>query len=260
MNYQKIAELYENDSKIRELIPSDILNWGMRVMDENWTKAKTETAKNIVEHKVGHTKEVIEAGWEIMEREKSVDWDIKTGTIVCFLHDIGRFPQAQTDTLIDQKSGIDHGALGSETFKEQNFGVKDKELISEAIYGHSRKAYEGKNEYCKFVRDADKLALFRNYEKMEAIDTRAHGLLGNEISEDRLSEFLGGEVCVDDTRFKSVADWYLHNGTWMWDLNFEATKQIWREENYPSMLISKFEKLNIDKDKFELIKKRLLMF
>ena len=259
MNNPVIEELYLKDEKLSALVPEEIIKWATEVMDENWTKAKDAGPKQKAQNKIVHTKEVVKAGWEIMENEKSIEWDKKIGTIVCFLHDIGRFPQIHSNTFIDADSGIDHASLGSEMFLKEQFDVPAREEIAEAIYWHSRKENQSTSPYAKLARDADKTALFRIYDLMEKGDTRAYNLTGNEIREEKLNDFLNNTM-TPYSGFRSVAEWYLFNGTWLSDLNFEATKNIFRQEKYPEMLLNKFKALGIDFAKLALIEQKFTSF
>lgn len=236
-----------------------IVDWAKQVMNDNLKAASDDESRSRVLWKMRHTQDVIKAGKEIMENEKSIEWDSEVGYLICLLHDIGRFPQAHTKTYDDARSGMDHASIGVEMVKEQDFKIKDIDVILDAVYWHSRKINESTSVYAKLVRDADKTANFRHFLEMETSDLAEYKLSGNEINEDYLKRFLEGYNTIDKD-FKTAAEWYLYNAAWMWDLNFEATKKIWREEKYPEMLLKKFKDLGVDSNQFRLIEEKIISF
>jgi len=245
--------------KLLKLIPEEILKWGLLVMKENLQKTETEGAKKRIEHKIRHTMGVVEEGNKIMEREKTVNWDKSLGITICFLHDMGRFPQALKNTYSDELSKIDHAELGVEMIKEQGFLHPKMDVLLDAIYWHSRKENKSKSDYAKLIRDADKSENFSRFADMEKWDLSDNNMKGNTIRDTYLKNFLDGYLAVTKD-FATAAEWYLRAGSWMWDLNFEATKQIWREKGYPEMLVGRLKALKIDSGQFELIKKRFESF
>lgn len=210
----------------------NIIDWGMKIMNDSLAMAGNENIKHRITYKMKHSSDVVLAGQEIMAREKTIKWGLETGMITCFLHDIGQFLQ-----IINKNNNkylkMDHGKLGARMIKEQNFKNIDMKKIIEAIIWHSKKTYKGKNIYCKLVRDADKTAKFRHYNEME--------------------EYHAKNKVID-------IDWHWYYYQWFWDVNFEATKKIWRSEEYLNLIINKFEKLGMDSDKLQLVKNKLSNF
>jgi len=242
-----------------KLVPEEMLKWGLLVMKENLQKAETDGARQRIEHKIKHTMRVVEEGNTIMELEKTVKWDKSLGIIICFLHDMGRFPQALKNTYSDELSKMDHAEVGVNMIKEQGFVHSKMDIILDAIYWHSRKENKSNSDYAKLIRDADKSENYDRFEDMEKWDLSDNKMKGNTIGEMYLNNFLDGYLAVTKD-FTTAAEWYLRTGSWMWDLNFEATKQMWRDKGYPQMLVGRLEKLGIDKEQFGLIKKRFMSF
>jgi len=242
-----------------KLVPEEMLKWGLFVMKENLQKAETEGARQRIEHKIKHTMRVVGEGNKIMELEKTVKWDKSLGITICFLHDMGRFPQALKNTYSDELSKMDHAEVGVNMIKEQNFVHPNMDIILDAIYWHSRKINESKSDYAKLIRDADKSENYDNFEGVEHWDLKVNKISGNIIRKAFLKRFLGGYTVIDKD-FKTAAEWYLYIGTWLDDLNFEATKQMWRDKGYPEMLVGRLKALKIDSGQFELIKKRFESF
>ncbi len=240
------------------------IEWAKKVMKDSFEAAKDEVARKRVKHKIEHTWEVVKAGKEIMERDlqvsgQAVKWDKDTVYLTCLWHDMGRFPQIHTGTFDDKDSGLDHASLGVEMIRGQGFKIKNLEEILEAIDWHSRKINKSNNPYAKLIRDADKTANFRHYVEMEEIDWETYNLSGTIIREEYLNRFLAGYEKME-AEYETIAEWYLHNSAWMWDLNFEATREIWREEKFPAMILNKLKKLGIDSRQYELIENKINSF
>jgi HD superfamily phosphohydrolase YqeK len=247
------------NQKLLKLVPEEILKWGLWVMKENLQKAETNGARQRIEHKIKHTMRVVEIGNMIMERETTVKWNKSLGIIICFLHDIGRFPQALKNTYSDELSKMDHAEVGVDMIKQQSFVHPKMDIILDAIYWHSRKENKSNSDYAKLIRDADKSENYDRFEDMEKWDLSDNKMKGNTIREMFLNNFLDGYLALNKD-FISAAEWYLWIGSWMWDLNFEAARQMWRENAYPEMLVGRLKKLEINKEQFELIKKRFESF
>jgi hypothetical protein len=202
---------------------------------------------------------VVEAGNTIMDRETTVKWDKSLGIIICFLHDIGRFPQALKNTYSDELSKMDHAEMGANMIKEQKFVYPKIDIIIDAVYWHSRKENKSSSDYAKLIRDADKTENYERFAEMEKWDLSDSKIKGNIIRDTYFEGFLKGYLAIDRD-FTTAAEWYLHVGTWMWDLNFEATKQMWRENKYPEMLVERLKKLKVDEKQMKLIEARFLSF
>lgn len=229
--YQK---LYFEDKKFSEIVPEEIIDWVKQIILENYNKTINPEIRYKMMIKVNHTKKVVEAGWEIRKNSKNLD--LLLVSLVCFLHDIGRFPQVLNNTFSDVKSKIDHGMLAYEMIKNKKMNVSDadKDKIAEAILWHNKKNYTGSNPYAFLIRDADKIALFREFEKLEE-NANNEGFKGSFISNEVLNEFklkknLSKEI------IKTKNEWLLYTYSWLWDLNLESSKKIALKENFADII------------------------
>jgi len=208
--------------------PGAIQNWAKKIVEENLAAAKDEGAREKVIYKVGHTQMVVDMGREIMLNIPEFEWNETQVEVICFLHDIGRFPQVLKNSYSDLQTGIDHASLGAKMIAEENFpweewGLKGNEII-EAVKWHNQKEYLGENIYAKLIRDADKNALFLDFEVMARV-AREEKKLGNKIKPEiwgklERRETLGHELT------KSNSEWAINVATWLWDLNFAYSKKI----------------------------------
>ena len=135
-----------------------------------------DTQNEHIAMKIGHSIRVMDISGEIAKDLNLKDEQIELAKMIGLLHDIARFEQwTRYKTFKDSKS-IDHGDLGVEILKENDFIRKfvDEEkydkIILTAIKNHNKYKIE-KNlteeelMFSKIIRDADKLDIM--YEGVE---------------------------------------------------------------------------------------------
>jgi len=250
-----LNELYVDDEVIRKNIPKKVIIGATGVMRENYETAKSEEVREKVVNKTIHSREVVKAGADIMNRSPGQQWGFSLGLLICFLHDIGRFPQVQKNTFSDRISGIDHACTGCQMIKEAGFS---SEIIDEAIFNHSRKEYLGENIYAKLIRDADKLAIFRAVERLSTI-AESVGYPRGKISKIMVDSFVD-KINIETKHLKTKADWILLFGIWFWDLNFEPTKELAREEKIPERIVRLLTEEGLAAEELRRIKSGMLEF
>jgi hypothetical protein len=258
-NRQTFVNTFFNKDYIHQYILSEVFHWGTHVISENFTIAKSTNSNSKIWHKLIHIIHTTNAGLEIMQKEKTIDWNYQTGITLCFLHDIGRFPQAQTNSFDDSVSKIDHAKIGADMIKAQNFNIKNIDLIIDAVYWHSRKINKSNTNYSKLIRDADKVAIFEHFQNMEDSENPpiANSLFVNKIRHQYLDTFLNSNETLDN-KFETNAERLLCMYTWFRDLNFESTKQICQEKNYPDMILRYMNNLKLDNQQMKLIKNKTM--
>jgi|GEM_PF-6554009 hypothetical protein len=251
------------DSNFIELVPDVISKWFLDLLVKQGTNTESEEGKAWFLHKLLHTKRVFDAGLQIMNSAlDGITWNKNQGAIICLLHDLGRFYQANRNHLSDEKTKIDHAEAGANLFCSKGFSIPksflcDDDVIVESVYWHSRRSYEGENVYAKFARDADKIGIFREFPLQERFAKRmwSTGLLSKEILEDLINHRVG-----DTKEIRTVQDFLVLYATWFWDLNFRASRQIAREEKFTNLIKERFEKYGIEVGVREEIDKVLVEF
>lgn len=222
---------------VNSWVPKEIVEWVEGVVWKNYLSTDEISVKEKIEHKVSHTLQVVETGWEIMEQEKI--FNKKQGVIVCFLHDIGRFPQLKQNSYSDTLTGIDHGGLGAKMVGELNYDFEkeglNKSEIVEAIMWHNKKEYKGNNIYAKLARDADKTALFLILDYMEKEEIEI-GHTGNNIKEEVLEKLEKGE-CTDNKSVESVSEMALNVASWLSDINYSYSKVLAKKSKIEEKII-----------------------
>lgn len=102
------------------------------------------------------------------------DRDLYLSNIIALFHDFGRFEQIKEFDSFNDQTTIDHADLGAKLLIDENqienfvddLTDEEKDLIKVAIVNHNKYAIEeGLAErqqlFCKIIRDADKVDIFR---------------------------------------------------------------------------------------------------
>jgi hypothetical protein len=205
-----------------------------------------EDQKNI-SLKEHHTTRVCENIVEICRRLSLDGHQTMLAETVALFHDIGRFPQyAQYKTFRDSIS-VNHGLLGAQTLLKKGvlhaLPENEQELIIEAVKFHNAFSIPKKENatltfFIKLLRDADKLDIWHVFiEFYESTDKNmAHAItLGlpdiPEYSKDILSYFSQKRV-VSLSQLKTVNDFKILQLSWLYDLNFTPSFQLFSERDY----------------------------
>jgi len=206
--------------------------------------------------KVVHTYHVSENARKIAEKLNLNEEDIELAELIGLLHDIGRFEELKITNELNSIK-FNHAMHGSKMLFEQglikNF-IEDRqydEIIKKAIENHSKLEIEkGLDErtllHSKIIRDADKLDNYRvkKEESIEAIfPTRVNkkedmeeSLLSNKVYDAVLSK-----KCVDIHDRVTPLDFWVCILAFTFDLNFDVTYRIVKENDYINVLIDRFD-------------------
>ncbi|HEX9008095.1 MAG TPA: HD domain-containing protein [Patescibacteria group bacterium] len=241
-----IVEIYYGRDPLNFHLTGDVFDWWVEEVLQNYQKAKNQKIRKLILHKVLHTKEVVEAGLDIVVRTGEIDWDPFVVCTVCLLHDIGRFPQALLGSYSDKETNFDHAKEGAKMIDNKNLpememmGI-DKNLVVEAVEAHSAISYTGNNIYPKLTRDSDKLALLR-YMPYLMDDERFPKI---KVNEKALAAYKEGRM-VEHKDMLSRADVCLAWLCWQNDFNFEATRMAFLEEGIKDWVKSELYKEGVE--------------
>jgi hypothetical protein len=209
-----------------------------------------EDQKNI-SLKEHHTERVCENIVEISKRLSLDGHKTMLAEAIALFHDIGRFPQyAQYKTFRDSIS-VNHGLLGAQTILKEGvlhvLPENEQELIIEAVKFHNafsipKKAHNDTTLFIKLIRDADKLDIWRVFiEYYESSDKKVAPaiMLGlpdiPEYSKDILS-YLSLKKVVSLSQLRTMNDFKILQLSWLFDLNFTPSFQLFLEKNYLSRM------------------------
>ena len=202
-----------------------------------------------IKRKEQHSLRVMAISKKIAEELKLSEEEIKLATLIGLLHDIGRFEQYTKWKTFSDRISINHGVLGSKILEENNFirtfvtENKYHEIIKKAIINHNKyQIDENLNEtellYSKIIRDADKIDIL--YEVADGILMKDVDLRDLCISENYFRQFLS-EKTIKITDEQNDLDKLILKIAFIFDLNFECSKKIIKEEKYIERILNRFE-------------------
>lgn len=246
-------------------------------MDLGYAKQKFEEYLNHynrendkVRLKIVHTYGVVECSRQIAERLGLSDEEKELAQIIGLLHDIGRFEQLKRFDSFEPGT-MDHAAFGVEIlFTEgmiREFVREDTQdaVIRTAILRHSDFKLTGIADertllHARLIRDADKLDNCRV--KLEdtveiLLDVSAEEVGRSDISPEVMEQFMRRESIRSDTR-RTKMDYWLSYLAYFFDINFDVSLDIIREQRYAERIIDRIPYVNPGTaEKMELVRKTL---
>ena len=205
--------------------------------------------------KVTHTYHVAETARGIASKLGLSDEDVRLAELIALVHDIGRFEEINCTNGFDNTS-FDHASYGVKMLFEDHliraFIPDDSydEIIKNAVDNHSRIAIrDGLDDRCllhaKIIRDADKLDNFRvkRDEKTEAIfpgRVRSREDMEESTLSDKVYETVKSKKCVNIRDIKTPLDNWICVLAFVFDLNFDESYRIIRDNRYIDILIDRF--------------------
>jgi hypothetical protein len=168
------------------------------------------------------------------------DDNVRTARILGWMHDIGRFPQyAQYRTLRDDLS-VNHGQAGLQVLDSaQALAIcdpADREIIRMGTGLHNLQTVPpgmdaGVRRFVLMVRDADKLDIMQVlYQAWQNDELRRYPELMLEMDMEgpvnpRVLADIRARRSIAYTNVKSLADFFLTQVSWVYDLNFRPAYQ-----------------------------------
>jgi len=203
--------------------------------------------------KVSHTLRVVDLCGKIAKELNLSTEDIGLAKLCGLLHDIARFEQwKRYQTFVDSKS-IDHGDLGVEILKQNNFIRKFNndesldDLILTTVKNHNKyKIEEGLTEreklFCNIVRDADKIDIIYLY---------TTGEITINVEDDYISDKIYNQIqqksIIVRLDRKTKADILCTSLGFVFDINYKESFKILKERNYINKEIDIYQNKQINK-------------
>lgn len=174
--------------------------------------------------------------------------------LIGWLHDIGRFEQVKLYNTFSDRQSINHAQKSVEVLFQdheiRNFITTDRydRIIERAISNHNKLQIDAdlsKQEelFCKLIRDADKLDIFRNY-LTERLEDLVH-LKTKDVSSEVLSaEFYQAFYDEKPLKFadcKTNMDFLVCILAFIYDFNFKESLEIINTENYIPRFIERID-------------------
>ena len=203
-----------------------------------------------IKRKEQHSLRVMAISKKIAEELKLSEEEIKLATLIGLLHDIGRFEQYTKWKTFSDRISTNHGVLGSKILEEKNF---IRTFVTENKYDEIELQelndlmttcgiVNGINEtellYSKIIRDADKIDIL--YEVADGILMKDVDLRDLCISENYFRQFQSKKT-IKITDEQNDLDKLILKIAFIFDLNFECSKKIIKEEKYIERILNRFE-------------------
>ncbi len=170
--------------------------------------------------------------------------EINLAEAVGLFHDVARFPQFQKYGSFSDADTVDHGDLGVETLRNEQLleGVAEepRELILHSVQYHNKKDLPctltvHEEKHLRLIRDADRLDIFFVcWHSIHSGHIHDHPEIAMGIdfngppTPEVLERFERGEA-IDYRSMKSMADRFVLQLSWMYDLSYDASKRLVRE-------------------------------
>ena len=204
-----------------------------------------------------HTLRVMELSEEIAKSLDLSEEDVELAKLCGLLHDIGRFTQIRDFNTYNDLVSLDHGDLGAEILKKDNyinkFTNKNQDNIIKVVKYHNKyripKTLSEKNRLLtKIVRDADKIDILFLFVNKETYNKIEYTSVSKEVYNDILNKRL-----VRNINVKTSADEIVREIANIFDISYKKSFEIIKERDY----VNKIFKIQLERTKNEEFIKQL---
>lgn len=176
--------------------------------------------------------------------------EIQLATLIGLLHDIGRFEQYVRFKNYGVIKEFDHGDYAVEILKKnmRNFIKDDKydSIILNAIKNHNKYKIEdgltSKEEFfAKLIRDADKIDILYECEKI-FWNGKEEKIEKSILSDEMYNNFKKKKIIrIEKDRNYNVVDDLFITLAYIFDINYNVSYKIIRDEGYIEKIIKRFQ-------------------
>jgi putative nucleotidyltransferase with HDIG domain len=206
------------------------------------------TTQNHINFKVDHTYRVVNNILILAKETGMSDGDTELAAIIALLHDVGRFEQFIRHKTFDDKTSVNHAALGVEIMQTASLlngemTEEEHKLVYKAILNHNLSALdhaldERTLHFSKLIRDADKLDIWEIMTSRDVVFTIIQEEKAAEyhVPDAIYQSFQSGQI-VPGVCAHSMNDFRLLRLSWIYDMNFPATYQLILQRDYVSKIM-----------------------
>lgn len=201
-----------------------------------------------ITRKIQHSLRVMEISRKIAQTLNLKKKQTDLATLIGLLHDIARFEQRKRYGTYYDKKSIDHGDFAVKLLEENDFirnFIEEKncdEIIKLAIKNHNKYEIESLDGeellQAKIIKDSDKIDIF--YQLAYQFAKNKNEVENSEISEDYINQ-LKQEKCIYRSIDESAIDELVLITSFIYDINFEVSLKIIKEEKYIEKMFEQFE-------------------
>lgn len=253
---------------------SDLLNFKKYYTDAIQKIPTDSFYRQSVDHKYRHSIDVLHFGREILQKTPELSGEsaefCKAAQQALLFHDVGRFEETVRLYEVEQRQGDliaayksqNHGIIGYDLLKNDKdyndmrilfavrwHGQMPADILNSEMYQMVKDSPQFAEiiKILRLVRDADKLANLHTIQKEDRLrkDMFYHHLPANaqqaQISEDVKTQFFSGQVILTAS-IHSFADRIMQVISWIYDYNYQTTKDIYNTQKFGAYLLSELEK------------------
>ena len=194
-----------------------------------------------IDLKVKHTLRVRDLCIQIAKSENLSEEDISLASLCGLLHDIGRFEQWKRYSSYNDLQTLDHGDLGVEILKHNNFINKftDEHIdtILHAVKYHNKykvpNTISNKDKFfTNITRDADKIDILYLF-SIKDLSTN----LDDSVMTKKIFNSIKNTEQIKRVDVKTRADEIAVRLGFVFDLNFKESFKILKEKNYINTML-----------------------
>lgn len=227
----------------------------------NYTNNYDSTNTHIA-MKIGHTFRVMEWSKKIAKSLNLSKEDIELAALIGLLHDLARFEQRRLYNTFSDSKSVDHGDLAVTILEENEYirkYINDNsfdDIIKVAVKNHNKfKIQDGLDErtvlHCKIVRDADKLdIMYEGVHMFYSTPKEIEQIENLPIAEEYYEQFIQRKQ-IFRKKDPTVLDGMICLISFIFDLNFDYSKQVILKENYINDILNRFNFKN-EKTKMQI--------
>ncbi len=194
-----------------------------------------------------HTHRVAEAARTIAADQGLTGNDLLLAESIGLLHDVGRFPQYREFRTFRDSDSVNHAGRSVRVMVEErllrHLPREEQRLIIRSVALHNVYRIpafldERESLFLRLIRDADKLDIWRVFLEYYALpeEERASavglGFPDRPGCSPRILDAITREEMINLAEVKSLNDFKLLQLSWIFDLNFGATRRLFRERGY----------------------------
>ena len=194
-----------------------------------------------IELKISHTVRVEKLCVDIAESLNLSDEDVELADMCGLLHDIARFEQWKRYQTYSDLASLDHGDLGVEILKKNNFinkfTKKNHETIFRAVKYHNKyrvpNTISNRNKmFVNITRDADKIDILQLFVNGGLVNHTEDAIISDKVYKAILDK-----KEIKRTDVKTKADDIAVRLGFVFDLNFKRSYEILKETDYINKMI-----------------------
>ena len=209
------------------------------------------TKDSNIDRKIGHSIRVMELSKKIATNLNLTKEQIDLATLIGLLHDIGRFEQYTIEHNYRELGKIDHGKLGVEILKKDEYirkyiktdkfdNIIFKAILNHNQYGLEKNLSEEELLFCKLIKDSDKLDIFYEVVNLLFWHGDKHEVEKGTITPIVYETFMYDKRLIENKMKQNQTDRLVSIISFIYDINYTESFKILKQEDYLKRIIETF--------------------